>query len=292
MNGFMNNTYSAKLDTKKYAIGIFLDLAKAFNTVDHKILLTKLKFYGIRGTTLQWFLNYLTSRSQQVYCNGVTVALSSFKHINSGVPQGSNLGPLLFLLYINDLPKATKALKLVLFADNTNAFYSHESLSVLKEIINSDLELLEEWFRTNRSSLNTKKSCYIIFSSLKKRRDGQNANYVMLDGSCMNQVTTTKFLGIYIDHYLTWVDHLKIISNKVTKNIGIMRKIAHFLLSKILTSLYYTFIYPYLTYGNIIWASNYETRIKTLVTVQKKAIRTIKGFKHYEHTQPLSSTWK
>src|SRR6218665_3900001 len=142
------------IDTKKFAIGIFLDLAKAFDKVDHKILLKKLEFYGIRGTPLLWFKSYLTDRSQHVNYNGI---LSSFRPITSGVPQGSNLGPLLFLIYINDLPNAAKSLKLVLFADDTNAFYSHESLSELNKIINSDLKLLDEWFRTNCLSLNAKK---------------------------------------------------------------------------------------------------------------------------------------
>ena len=175
---------------------------------------------------------------------------------------------------------------LVFFADDTNAFYSHESLSELNKIINSDLKLLDEWFRTNCLSLNAKKSCYIIFSSQKKKRGEQNIN-ITIDGNSMNQVTSTKFLGVYIDQHLTWVDHIKILANKIAKNIGIIRKISHFLTTKILTSLYYSLIYPYLTYGNIVWASNYQTRTKSLVTLQKKVIRIIKGQKWNDHTQPI-----
>jgi len=108
-------------DSNQYAAVVFLDLAKAFDTVDHSILL-KMSIYGIRGVALLWFTDYLSGRTQQVQCNG---ALSSFRYIKCGVPQGSNLGQLLFLLYINDLPKATKVLKYVLFADDTNAFCCH-----------------------------------------------------------------------------------------------------------------------------------------------------------------------
>lgn len=107
------------IDTNKHSVGVFLDLAKAFDTVNHQILIKKLQHYGIRGKPLTWFGDYLNNRFQQVRCNGVT---SSFRPIKCGVPQGSNLGPLLFLLYINDLPQACKTMKIILFADDTNIF--------------------------------------------------------------------------------------------------------------------------------------------------------------------------
>ena len=161
------------------------------------------------------------------------------------------------------LPNATKSLKLLLFADDTNAFCEHSSLAELEDIVNRELSCLAESFRINKLSINTKKSCYIIFSSLNKRKDNFNIK-LKIDGCSISQIASTNFLGIYIDQFLTWNEHIKIIANKLTKNIGIVRKISHLLSTKILTSLYNTLIDPYLSYGNIVWASNYESRIRCL----------------------------
>src|SRR6218665_97231 len=124
-----------------------------------------MSIYGIRGIPLDWFSNYLSERCQQVQCNG---ALSMFKPVKYGVPQGSNLGPLLSLLYINDLPNATKVLKYILFADDTNAFCCHDSPTELKNIINDELIIIVQRFRTNRLSTNTNKSCFVIFRAHNK----------------------------------------------------------------------------------------------------------------------------
>jgi len=219
-----------------------LNLAKAFDkSVDHRILLKKLEYYGIRGIPLLWFKNYLDNRLQQVRCNGI---FSSLKPIRCGVPQGSNRGPFLFLIYINDLPSVSHVLKFILFADDTNALCSHKPLPELKQMINTELVLLAEWFKTNRLSLNVKKTSSITFHSPNKTILN-SGNKLSLEGIAIEQVSSTKFLGIYIDECLTWKEHVKVIASKIAINLGILRKISYLLPSKILINLYCTLVNPY-----------------------------------------------
>ena len=143
------------IDNKKYGCGIFIDLSKAFDTVNHEILLRKMEHYGIRGVALDWFTSYLSNRKQYVYLNGEP---SQLDNITCGVPQGSVQGPLLFLIYINDLPNISEVLQLYLFADDTNIYYEAESIDKLEKIINKELKKLYTWLVVNRLSLNIKKA--------------------------------------------------------------------------------------------------------------------------------------
>ena len=153
------------IDSGKFGCGIFIDLKKAFDTVNHKILLTKLEHYGIRGNLLNWFESYLTNRKQYVFYNGVSSDIASF---SCGVPQGSVLGPLLFLIYINDLPNISEKLSFFLFADDTNIYYESNSLIELEKTVNKELKLLSAWLNLNRLALNVSKTNFVIFRSPKK----------------------------------------------------------------------------------------------------------------------------
>ena len=139
------------IDSGKFGCGIFIDLKKAFDTVNHKILLSKLEHYGVRDVLLNWFESYLTGRKQFVSFNGES---SDLKNISCGVPQGSVLGPLLFLIYINDLPNVSEKLKFFLFADDTNIYYESNDLKDLENVINCELKHLSLWLKVNRLALN------------------------------------------------------------------------------------------------------------------------------------------
>ena len=150
----------SSMERKNYGCGVFIDLKKAFDTVNHSILINKLEHYGIRETSLDWFKSYLNNRHQFVSFNG---HFSDYKVMTCGVPQGSVLGPLLFLIYINDLPNISQNLKFYLFADDTNIYYEAPNLSDLQITLNDELKKLSEWLRVNRLSLNVSKTNFVIF---------------------------------------------------------------------------------------------------------------------------------
>ena len=267
------------IDKGEYVVGVFLDLAKAFDTVNHSILIHKLEHYGVKNNLLNWFISYLKDRSQTVYFMGTK---STKKDITCGVPQGSVLGPLLFLIYINDLCQISTFFDFILFADDTNAFASGSNPNHLSSKINSELVLVSEWFNCNRLSLNLSKTNYIIFHSrTKKITDDLSLSF---NNNSIARVSSCKFLGVVIDEHLTWSLHIANIKNKISKNIGIISRIRNFIDTKTALMLYYSMVYPYLTYGNIVWASNYKSRLTGLVKMQKHAIRIM------FHLPPSTST--
>ena len=206
------------LDRKKYTTSVFLDLSKAFDTINHNTLLKKLEHYGIRGVALEWFRNYLHDRKQYVYYNG---EISSQQDVTCGVPQGSVLGPLLFIIYTNDLPNALRDSRCILFADDTTIYYTSDDLNTTATILSNELEQLTEWFRANKLSLNATKTNYIIFNKTQLVLPDIE---LKIGTDRINRVYNTKFLGVYIDSKLNWNKHLQYCSYKLSSGLYAIKK--------------------------------------------------------------------
>jgi len=275
-----------EMDDKKFSLGIFIDLSKAFDTVNHKILLEKLHLYGIRGNAFDWFSNYLSNRHQFVQLSNTK---STTLPINCGVPQGSILGPLLFIIYINDITNVSKLAIPIMFADDTNLFFSDCNLTNLVNMANDELDKISLWFKLNKLSLNVKKTNFILFRS---HNSPHHLNIdlnidIKIDNMKIEQVHSTKFLGVIINQTLSWKEHIYLIKQKINKNVGIIRKISKSVPQSVLLSLYHTLIHPYLAYCNIVWAIDRTTFLDKLFVSQKKAIRLIANSKFNSHTAPL-----
>ena len=269
----IQDNISSVIDNNKFSVGIFLDIAKAFDTVDHSILLAKLENIGIRGQNLCWFKSYLTNRQQLVVCQG---RLSKLRLIKFGVPQGSILGPLLFLLFINDLPNASSLVDFILFADDSNVFVSHKNYEELFQLVNQELKKITDWFKSNKLSLNLNKTSYILFCSHRKKIPSRQG-IVRVDNFLIPQVISVKFLGVHLDQHLTWNNHIAQIASKISKNTGILSRVAYLLPTRVRLNLYYSLVHPFLSYCNMVWASNYDFRLKRLILLQKRAVRIIAG---------------
>ena len=263
----ITETIRETIEKKKYGCGVFIDLKKAFDTVNHQILLLKLEHYGIRGPALSWFQSYLTGRKQFVHLNGID---SEINDITCGVPQGSVLGPILFLLYINDLPNISDKLKFFLFADDTNIYYESNDLDKLEATINKELTKLYEWLCINRLSLNISKTNFVIFHAKNKPL---HPITILINKKAIEEADNVKYLGIILDSELSFKKHTDEVSKKISRSIGILYKLRPFVSSHILRNVYYAIIYPFLLYGIAVWGNSSKSYLTPLYLQQKKFVR-------------------
>ena len=264
------------IDNGKYGCGIFIDLKKAFDTVNHKILLTKLEHYGIRGALLKWFESYLTNRKQYVYHNG---SASSMEVITCGVPQGSVLGPLLFLIYVNDLPNISDKLRFFLFADDTNIYYDSDDLIELEKTVNQELRKLSQWLNINRLALNISKTNFVIFRANKKVYHNVT---LILNRKAIEQKDHVKYLGVLMDEHLNWKKQIANVTKKISRGIGILAKLRCYLDPKVLRNIYYAIVYSHLSYGVEAWGSACTSDLENILILQKKAVRILTGNRYFQ----------
>ena len=272
------------LDNGNYACGIFLDFSKAFDTVDHSILFQKLSCYGIRGLAHDWLVSYLTDRKQFVSFDGTS---SNLTELQCGVPQGSVLGPLLFLLYINDIANVSKLFYMILFADDTSALLSGRNISVLENMINDELINVVKWLDCNKLSLNVSKSHFIMFTT--KKHLNQDVN-IVLNNQRLTKLESTKFLGVYVDCKLNWKNHIQYLKGKIARGIGILKLCRKYFTKSTLVTLYYSFIYPHLFYNLEVWGAACCTHLSCLEKLQKRCIRIITSSRWDAHTAGLFKT--
>ena len=206
----------------KYTLGIFLDLSKAFDTLYHNIFLEKLKAYGIQSENLKWFRSYSSNRKQLILYDDFKTKV---KNVKCGVPQGSILVSLFFLIFVNDCSNSTKVLDPVLFADNTNLFCSDNNIRTLFETAKQELSQIIDWFLANKLSLNVEKTKYMLFHKcIDQENIPLKLPLLQLNSNIIEREKSLKFLGVILDEHLTWKKHIKLIENKVSKNAGVLYK--------------------------------------------------------------------
>ena len=266
------------MDANFIPCAIYLDLSKAFDTLNFDILIDKLKFYGIVGTPLKLLDNYLKNRHQFVDFKNTK---SDLQEIRTGVPQGSILGPLFFSICINDLIKSSNLFNYLMYADDTTLYFNLEDIDSvnMNESINIHLEKINVWLKLNKLTVNVSKTKFMIFH---KRRVAPQLE-LLLNNIKIEPVSNFTFLGIILDTSLSWKYHTKMIAIKISKIIGILHKLKYIFPKEILLIIYKSLIMPHLNYGLLLWGVN----LKDIVLLQKKAIRLVTHNTYNSHTEPI-----
>jgi len=264
------------LDDDQVPLSVFIDLSKAFDTLDHTILLEKLKYYGVMNKSLQLLSSYLENRKQYVYWNN---SASEYKDITIGVPQGSILGPLLFILYMSDFQFSSNIFEFVCYADDTT-LYTNRNTDEL--VLNSEINKVANWLKLNKLSINPKKTKLMTFSYRRNIPDPS----IYLDNEKIASVDEFNFLGLTLDKHLSWKPHINKIVNKLSRTNFILSKLKNFLPINILRLMYFSLFQCHLNFGILNWGHTI-TSSDILTKLQKRSIRIITNSPYRCHTTPL-----
>jgi hypothetical protein len=271
-----------RLDKGELVGALFLDFQKAFDSVNQQILLQKLSTYGVRGNCLEWFRTYLLNRRQFVVIDD---AESEEAHVSHGVPQGSTLGPLLFLLYINDFHACTHSSLSYHFADDTTVFFPSNSVKKIRKAMSLQLHSILDWLAANRVSLNAKKTELVLFRP--KNKPGTTRLTIKIRGCKVFTTTKVKYLGVILDHQLRWKHHITELEKKLSMAVGLLCKLRHYVDTKTLRGLYFNLFHSHLLYGSVVWGHASQDELKKLYRLQKRAVKIITFADLHDSASPL-----
>ena len=277
------------IDNGQYVCGIFVDLEKAFDTVHHNLLCDKLEYYGLRGNINKLIKSYLTDRKQYVSLSGFD---SEIKNITCGVPQGSSLGPLLFLIYINDFRLCLDKTSSGHFADDTFLIFNSKNPKTIETVMNYELKLMTKWLRLNKLSLNAAKTELIFFHSQKHKLNYDDITIKLNRRIKLKPVDYVKYLGMLIDKYLSWNFHVNELCKKLARANGILSKLRYNAPLENCIQVYYAIFYSHLSYGCNVWGLGNSDNIDKVEVLQKKCIRIISFAPHNSHTNQLFQALK
>ncbi|KXJ15113.1 putative RNA-directed DNA polymerase from transposon X-element [Exaiptasia diaphana] len=280
-----NNSWCVNIDKGLINGVVFIDLKKAFDTIDHKILIQKLKVYGIDRNTLPWFESYLLNRQQHCSING---HISKDRNLSVGVPQGTLLGPLLFLIYINDLPNSIGLGHSRMYADDTSISFAAQTKHELQTLINRELSNVNIWLKSNKLSLNVAKTEFMTIGSRQRLMTQANAPIdIHIESSKIKQVSKTKSIGVIIDETLSWAEHVNYISKKISSAIGALKRVRCFIDQATAAKIYKAIIEPHFNYCSPVFDGISQKLDDKLQKLQNRAARIVTRSSFDESAKPL-----